>query len=341
MGAPLVVSLTSALLGTGTLDVLGAAVKLLAERVSRAHEKYEQTSSKADDPVEARRDEIIREISKLRNRVALCVSDPELQQKIWCLLMEQTAEAYEAVSERSLDLVKDTAAQIESVLDSYEHAVHYRRRARWIAVVVSLVSLGAIGWFLYFAQTKGMTGEAAIPILGVPSCVLLWSVIGSFASIVYRFTNAGDRELEDPLRWLFSRPLTGIIMGAITFLVIKAGLMTMAPVPGSSSTGKLGTNEVMWLVAFLAGFSDRFSDGLLKSLVGRFGGDKTADLVAIQMSSRQASTGILDHLTAFVKLRKRPPAPSVAQDDSLDAHQGQALVIVENSRDPVTHIAKN
>src|SRR5260370_3473123 len=97
----------------------------------------------------------------------------------------------------------------------------------------------------------------------------------------------------------------------------------------------------MWLVAFLAGFSDRFSDGLLKSLVGRFGGDKTADLVAIQMSSRQASTGILDHLTAFVKLRKRPPTPSVAQDDSLGAHQGHALVIVENSRDPVTPMAKN
>ena len=33
----------------------------------------------------------------------------------------------------------------------------------------------------------------------------------------------------------------------------------------------------MWLVAFLAGFSDQFSDRILKSLVGQLGGDQNQD----------------------------------------------------------------
>jgi hypothetical protein len=58
-------------------------------------------------------------------------------------------------------------------------------------------------------------------------------------------------------------------MGTITFLVIKAGLLAITPQSGAAlSTPGTTPNELMWLVAFLAGFSDRFSDGLLNTLMG-------------------------------------------------------------------------
>jgi hypothetical protein len=330
MATPVLMSLTSALLGSGTSEVLSACGKLLAERVNAAHDNYQQAASQAGDAVENERHEAISKINELRNRAALSVADPDLQQKIWCLLMEQTAEAYEATTVRGMSLVKDNTAQIEALLNSYQQSMNYRHRARAVAVLVSVLSLAGIGYFLHFADLSGMKGETALPVLGVPYCVLLWSIIGSFAAILYRFSNAGDRELEDPLRWLFSRPLTGIIMGAITFLVLRAGLLTMSPAPDTNTVEKLGTNEIMWLVAFLAGFSDRFADGLLKSLVGRFGGEKNTDLIAMQMTSKQTSARIVEQLTSLLSRGKNTAAPAtVAITDGAGKGKSQTLALVE------------
>lgn len=336
MATPVLMSLTSTLLGSGTSEVLGAAAKLLAERVKAAHDNYQQTAAQANGTVENERHDVISKINELRNRTALGVTDPDLQQRIWCLLMEQTAEAYEATTARGISLVKDNAAQVEALLNGYQQTMNYRRRARGVAVLVSVLSLAGIGYFLYMAQANGMKGETTLPVLGVPSCVLLWSVIGSFAAILYRFSNSGDRELEDPLRWLFSRPLTGVIMGAITFLVLRAGLLTMAPAPDANTVGKLGTNEIMWLVAFLAGFSDRFADGLLKSLVGRFGGEKNSDLIAMQMTSKQNNGRILDQLTSFVHRGQTTP---VASPDAAGKGKSQTLALVEKPETALTSLA--
>jgi hypothetical protein len=330
MATPVLMSLTSALLGSGTSEVLTACGKLLDQRVKAAHDNYQQAAAQAGDTVENERHEAISKINELRNRAALSVADPDLQQKIWCLLMEQTAETYEATTVRGISLVKDNAGQIEALLNSYQQTMNYRHRARAVAVLVSVLSLAGIGCFLYFAHSSGMKGETVLPVLGVPSCVLLWSVIGSFAAILYRFSNAGDRELEDPLRWLFSRPLTGVIMGAITFLVLRAGLLTMSPAPDANTLEKLGTNEIMWLVAFLAGFSDRFADGLLKSLVGRFGGEKNTDLIAMQMTSKQTSARIVDQLTSLLNRGRNMATPAkAASPDSAAKGKSQTLALVE------------
>jgi hypothetical protein len=207
-------------------EIMSGALKALAERAKNAEQKYQSLQAESD-PVEGRRAECIRKIAEVRNRTALFISDPELQQKIWCLLMEQTIGVYEATTKSSLDFVYMSTEQIETALNSYERAIGYRSKVSVFAVAISLFSLLGIGAFLYFAYVRHLDGNLSLPILGIPSCVLLWSVIGSFAAILYRFSNAGDRDLEDPLRWLFARPLMGIVMGAITFLVIKAGLITM------------------------------------------------------------------------------------------------------------------
>jgi hypothetical protein len=86
----------------------------------------------------------------------------------------------------------------------------------------------------------------------------------------------------------------------------------------------------MWLVAFLAGFSDRFADGLLKSLVGRFGGEKNTDLVAMQMTSKQTSARLLDQLTSVLNQGRNMTAPTTAASpDSAGKGKSQTLALVE------------
>src|SRR3954453_16754379 len=67
-----------------------------------------------------------------------------------------------------------------------------------------------------------------------------------------------------------------------------------------SVTNYLGNREIMWLIAFLAGFSDRFADTLLRTVVGKFGGQTDGDLLTIQMTSQttrtDSTTDPLDYL---------------------------------------------
>jgi hypothetical protein len=286
------------------VDGISTLVRALTDRARAAEQKLENSSYSNDSPMELYREQVIRKITQLRNRAALCVGQPELQQKIWCLLMEQTISCYEANTRRSLDLANTNAEQIEAALDTYDDSLRARRNVSLFAVLLSIVSLAGLGVLLYIANQKGMRAEVAIPILGVPTCVLLWSVVGSFAAILYRFTHGGDLELDEPLRWLFSRPLMGVIMGAITFLIIRAGFLTMSSQRMIDVQTQFGTTEVMWLVAFLAGFSDRFSDMLLRAMVGRFAGQKD-ELGLVRSPARDATAGLIATVSSLLERPNR------------------------------------
>jgi hypothetical protein len=289
-------ALLATVLGSGlspsTQTIISSAFKELSKRVNDAKERY-QHSSKSEDAVEEKRLECLSMLSEIRNRVTLCTCNKELQRRALCLVMEQTAHAYEATNERGLQLVRVDAEQIKAALDTDKHESQKRRQIRRVAVLVSLMSLIAIASFIGYARWAHIDDQSVLPFFGIPSCVIFWSAIGSFAAILYRFTNAGDREIEDPIRWLFSRPLTGIIMGTITYLILKAGLLTIEQGTNavSADAGSLHkTSEFMWLIAFLAGFSDRFSDGLLRTLIGKFGDDRSAELVTVQETTTQSSS---------------------------------------------------
>jgi len=56
-------SLTSALLGTGTSEFLSASARLLAERVKAAHDNYQQAAAQTCDTVEDEPHEAISKIN--------------------------------------------------------------------------------------------------------------------------------------------------------------------------------------------------------------------------------------------------------------------------------------
>jgi hypothetical protein len=248
------------------------------------------------------------------------VSDQLLLQRIMILLLEQTIIAYEANSEMQLNVVSTTANQIRIAVNNYRQRMQARALARQAAIIVSMLSLGALAALVILGPRWGLHSNTVLSILDLPLPVLLWSAIGSLTAMLYRFNTSGDIELKDPLRWLFTRPLTGVVMGSITFLVLKAGLLTIT---SKESTVALGSSELMWLIAFLTGFSDRFADVLLKSLVGKFSGDKDADLVSVEMTATSPSIPsswgtIVESMEHLVKKRKAP----AQEENTLQNHEG-------------------
>jgi hypothetical protein len=111
-------------------------------------------------------------------------------------------------------------------------------------------------------------------------------------------------------------------MGATTYLVLKAGILTITQSTSAGASGPI-TNEATWLVAFFAGFSDRFSERLLRLLAGHFGGDKAGELVSMRVAPEASSSGILDRLSEAFKRTKgaaketNEPAPVTPQVSSL------------------------
>lgn len=259
--------------------------------------------------IKSKRVEVMKRLNQLRSRAMLYVKDAALQEQIWVLLNEQTHTIYDANNRESLDEALDRATenldQVESVIEAYEKRKIKQRLLRMLAVYLSVLILCGFVFFLWYARQTGISTNSVVELLGLPVPVILWSALGSFAAILYRFSISKGDEISNPMGWLFSRPLTGVVMGSITYLIIKVGLMTFAP---GTPTGNLGTVHLMWLVAFLAGFSDRFSDSLLRSLIGRFGGDKDGDILSMEITTQNQKEGMFNSLFGALGTKRRDQA---------------------------------
>ena len=130
---------------------------------------------------------------------------------------------------------------------------------------------------LAFAARIDFVSENPRLIFGVPSSVLLWGAAGSLAAILYRFyTKYGDIRFATEFRWLIARPFIGIIMGGVVYIALNSGLVLLATGgAGSNATPTTGIhNQAFWIVAFRAGFSDKFYLGVIDLLVERTGSTK-------------------------------------------------------------------
>jgi hypothetical protein len=298
-------------------DYLRAAQHLF-ERATKAQEHHHQAAVDPKDPIEQLRTNCIQKICNLQHDVVLYVSDAEFLKRVLPLTLEHIGNTYEATTAQELQIIGMSLSRIENALTAYKNDKKRRNTIRLFAVIVSLLGLIGIGLAIWICTLRGVTDTYEVNILKLPVQVLFWSIIGSFAAILYRFTHAGDSELNEPLRWLFARPLTGIIMGAIAYLVLRVGLVT---IQSDQPAASLGGKEAVWLLAFLAGFSDRFSDILLRNVVGRFGGDTAGDLLTLEVNKQTTQTestrfAVLDGLKGLVGVRRQTGNPAARQDET-------------------------
>src|SRR5258708_15748280 len=260
--------------------------EVLTSRLNKAKEDYEVKPKDAFSPIELTRSRLLGVLSELQTKIMLYISRQAELMRLLAILADQIIQVYEAKTEQELKLVELNLGQVEGFIKRYEKIARQRMVARTLAIVVSFAAIAGLGVVIYFASYMGGPSSGTVlPVIQIPLPILVWSAIGSFASILYRFNKSGDIELQDPLRWLFTRPLTGIVMGIISYFMLSIGFLAV----GSKDVSSFNSSVVFWLVAFISGFSDRFADGLLKSLVCRFGVDDRADLVSLESISSSDS----------------------------------------------------
>lgn len=305
---PLTITLITArmLSGVTSSEFIKAGSRKLTERIFEAKQHHDKLEPDPELPIEILRRHCLQQLCGLQQEIVLYISDAGFLEKVLPLILDFIVNSYEAVTKQDLEILSMSISRIEDAVTAHKSEKKRRNRIRLAAVGISLLSLITIGVFLEICLKYSIGKDTNITIIMLPLPVLIWSIIGSFAAILYRFTNAGDSELDEPLRWLFARPLSGIIMGAIAYLILRVGLIT---IQAQESAAMLGSLEIMWLIAFLAGFSDRFSDYLLRNIVGKFGGNSTGDLLTLEMTSNITSTesnrfSLLDHIMPKRKRNK-------------------------------------
>ena len=298
----------------------------LAEEAQAKRDAYLTQDHDPTAAIEKKRFTLIQRLGECQSRILFEVSDTDLVTRLVLFALEQTTVVYGASRETEFGEPEMAIGQIESMLARNKADLESRASHRTFAVwLVGLIVVALTG-LIASSPLLGISTETVIPLIQVPLPVVIWSSIGSLGAMLYRFNNSADAELSDPLRWSFTRPLTGVLMGIITFMAFKIGALVLQPgVPTTAGVKGIPIPEqLLWLAAFLAGFSDRFADSILRSLAGRLGGDKQADLVTLDRSTIGAGAKlsvIAERLGGWTKHGSAPSAMGAAPSKATAADQ--------------------
>jgi hypothetical protein len=304
-------------------------VKVLLSEFQDKRGRYLQSSPDPGDAVELRRSELLKRITLCQNRILFEVSDPDLINRTVPFAIEQTTSLYTVSNEAEFAIIEMGIGQLDSILARNKQMIKSRSTHRSLAVWFAAAVVIGLVILISVCSSYSLTTETEIPIIKIPLPIIIWSCIGSLGAMLYRFNISADAELADPLRWSFTRPLTGVLMGIIAYMVFKVGILVLQPgSPGTTTSGNpAGTSsqELLWLAAFLAGFSDRFADSVLRSLTGRLGGDRQADLVTAERTVQSSTLSAIAERLGLGGRRPPPPGPQApAPAPAAPAHQAPA-----------------
>lgn len=116
--------------------------------------------------------------------------------------------------------------------------------------------LGATALMAYYGDAS-WRAIRQYRIIGVPSGVFLWSLIGSFAAMISQYYKKSVYHFGNTFKWVFIRPVLGVLMAAGIYLALYALVIEE----------RTSRSELLpFLVAFFVGYSDSFSLDLIGSL---------------------------------------------------------------------------
>jgi hypothetical protein len=247
-----------------------------------------------EDELRATRLAQLEQLRHLQSAFLTSAADPVLVATYAPRFVQYADNIYSASTVRELALTGLQIDQLKSAWEQFRRTLSRRDQARLHAVALLVLVFGFLVGITVFDEHFTLDVTDEVRLLHVPVYVVVWSMIGSICSLLYRFNHSGDAELDDPMRVLLTRPLMGIALGSFSYLVVQLGFLTMSD-PGSvppevaAAAAQQPPNDrvvhLMIVVAFIVGFSDRLSEQVLKSLVGRFGGDRNGELVSLERLS--------------------------------------------------------
>jgi hypothetical protein len=146
------------------------------------------------------------------------------------------------------------------------------KRLLWITVIVALVFiliLTTVSFAIWPYDDDGRRHwrpERGVWIMFVPVNIFEWAFAGAMVSVLYRL--AYRRRLQrvglELYTWIVAKPFIGAFMGSLVYFVALAAAKLLEAQPEA-------LNKALWLnvVAFVGGFSDELSIGLIRKFVAR------------------------------------------------------------------------
>jgi hypothetical protein len=245
-----------------------------------SHEESAQENGNLNEVSEGRSGALENDINELMDRAAQELYDnSELQNEIFLRLREskyvirrldQSLEPEIAIAGVEFD-IRSVKAKLNKETKVKQEELTLRRVIPllillYVVALILLITIGGQFW----------EGKQTIPILGVPLSVLAWSAIGSLSAILYRLYKQELGRIRQEFWWLVARPVIGIIMGSLAYLAIVSGLLIVSAAPQGNNVEYVRP-QIVWIVAFLGGFSDRFFESMIGILMGKFSQRSSAE----------------------------------------------------------------
>ncbi|MEM7342993.1 MAG: hypothetical protein AAF485_02010 [Chloroflexota bacterium] len=172
----------------------------------------------------------------------------------------------------TLSIVQFEVRRVHVGIAREQQSLSEENRLRWAVPALVLIYIAIVVAVIFFG-TPAQSNNQEIPILGVPISVMIWAAVGSIAAILYRFYTREPTRITSEIRWLIARPIIGVIMGAVGYLAIVSGLLIFGTAVGADENFDSARPQLLWLLAFLGGFSDRFFEVIIDAVVSRFSSD--------------------------------------------------------------------
>ncbi len=172
--------------------------------------------------------------------------------------------------------------RVMQVATAVERRRQSRRQARflgpWLFLYLAfwlLVFTGALVFanqITEFVRVWGRITEPQLANLGPIFNTMLWGGIGGVVGGLYAlWYHIADRQDFDKhySMWYYVQPLMGLVLGAITFLILAGGFL-IVQVNIADSNAAAGARLIPYLVAVLAGFKQDFVYDQLERVVSIF-----------------------------------------------------------------------
>jgi len=135
-----------------------------------------------------------------------------------------------------------------------------------LAILFDIVLLLIMGSLTYVVW-----GKPDYIIMYVPVPILQWSFAGGMIAVLYRLAYQRNTPGIRLYIWAVAKPIIGLFMGALVyFIALGGGLLLSAQLKDQQ------LQNIHWLnaLAFIGGFSDQFSIGLISRLVSTSSGEQ-------------------------------------------------------------------
>lgn len=153
-----------------------------------------------------------------------------------------------------------------------------QENARKYTLLVGLITLVQIGLILAYMYYVSGPDDRLLNGFAVPKAVITYAAWGSLSGVLFRFYTVPERRFVQEIRRLIARPILGVILGVATYLAFTNGLLVISNLTlNTSPNGFLQASSFLYLIAFLGGFSERWTNALINSLLSKLGKSNKID----------------------------------------------------------------